>query len=107
MSIQYKTRRGQSTFDVLMQNCGQLDNLFEVLLANPALSLTDDPAPFTVVVIPDGLVTPVGVASFYVANDFTVNNHGEPTQQTPLRNIDEITHLTNINGNDLLNIKPY
>lgn len=101
MANTIKTKRGQDIFDICLQNCGQLSNLFDVLGANPSLQIATEPPTLTAVTIPSGLIVEDKVVSFFKTKDFTPNNASPKNTIEVLLNENDVI-LLNENGQPLL-----
>jgi hypothetical protein len=72
------TKEGQDVFDLAINHFGDIDGLFDLLDANPTLSLTSDPTSGTEINIKEENIVNKKVASFYFGTKFVVINSGEP-----------------------------
>ena len=78
------TRPGQDAYDISIQSTGQIDNLFDMIIANPWLKLDSDPIPGQTINVPAvsaitgaPMVVNQKVIDYFKLNNFQLNNGGK------------------------------
>lgn len=78
------TRPGQDAYDISIQSTGQIDNLFDMIIANPWLKLDSDPIPGKTIKVPAvstitgaPMVVNQKVVNYFNLNKFELNNGGK------------------------------
>lgn len=74
MAKEITVQEGQNIFDVVVQNFGNLDNLFTIFASNASLTINTDLTPLSKLIIDDSVNFEKGVVNYFITSNFITNN---------------------------------